>query len=270
MSHLYSYVDGDFNIAHTLTPLPDPSNFKLHTHAQAELYYFCGGSGVFHIEGSDYTLEPGDLLVMQSAEAHYIELDVSQPYERKVLHVSTASLRCVDPQGILLRPLLDRKPGKSNLYKNYQFRGNSCEHYFDTMLLPGEDPRVNIYTGLIGLLHELNQIRLQNTEPADPTQDTTAYRIIRYLNKNLDAPVTLEEICHRFFISKSQLCRIFRAATGTTVRQYLTIKRLVKARQLIEAGERATHVYLQCGFNDYSSFFRAYSKHFGHAPSEQP
>ena len=72
MSHLYRYIDGDFNIAHTLTPLPDPSNFKLHTHAQAELYYFCGGSGVFHIEGSDYTQEPGDLLVIQSAEAHYI------------------------------------------------------------------------------------------------------------------------------------------------------------------------------------------------------
>lgn len=270
MSHLYKYADGDFDLGHTLSPVPNPSDFKLHTHSQAELYYFCGGSGVFHIEGSDYTLEPGDLLVMQSAEAHYIELDTSQPYERKVLHLNTASLRAIDPKGILLRPLLDRKPGKNNLFKSCQFRGNSCEHYFDTMLLPGEDPRVNIYAGLIGLLHELNRIRMQNADAAETAQDTTAYRIIRYLNKNLDTPITLEDICHRFYISKSQLCRIFRAATGTTVRQYLTIKRLVKARQRIEAGERATHVYLQCGFNDYSSFFRAYSKHFGHSPSENP
>ena len=113
-------------------------------------------------------------------------------------------------------------------------------------------------------------IQAQSPEDSGSDADPAAYRIIRYLNKHLEQPITLEDICHRFYISKSQLCRVFRAATGTTVRQYLTIKRLVKARQLIEAGERATHVSLQCGFNDYSSFYRAYSKHFHCAPSEKP
>ena len=270
MNHIYRYIDNDFNIAHTLTPVPDPGEFKLHTHALLELYYFCRGSGVFHIEGSDYRLEPGDLLVMQSAEAHYIELDTTQPYERKVLHMSPAALQVIDPDGTLLRPLMDRKPGKQNLYKSYQFRGGSCEHYFDTMLLQDGDSRVHVFAGVVSLLHEMLGIRAQSAEDSGSDADTVAYRIIRHLNKHLDEPITLEDICRQFYISKSQLCRVFRAATGTTVRQYLTIKRLVKARQLIEAGERATHVSLQCGFNDYSSFYRAYSKHFHCAPSEKP
>lgn len=270
MDQIYRYIDHDFNIAHTLTPGPDPGEFKLHTHALLELYFFCSGSGTFHIEGSDYPLEPGDLLVMQSAEAHYIELDTAQPYERKVLHMNPAVLRSIDPEGTLLAPLLERKPGKQNLYKGYQFRGGSCEHYFDTMLLREGDSRIHVLAGVIPLLHEMLSIRAQSSEDSGSEADTVAYRIIRYLNKHLEQPITLEDICRRFYISKSQLCRVFRAATGTTVRQYLTIKRLVKARQLIEGGEHATHVCLRCGFNDYSSFYRAYCKHFRCAPSEKP
>ena len=37
MDHIYRYIDNDFNIAHTLTPVPDPGEFKLHTHALLEL-----------------------------------------------------------------------------------------------------------------------------------------------------------------------------------------------------------------------------------------
>ena len=268
MQGIYQYNDEDFNISHTLTPVPNPDDFKLHTHAVAELFYFCNGNGVFHVEGSDYILEPGDLLVLQPAEAHYIELDTSRPYERKVLHLNPDVLHYIDPDGILLQPLLNRKPGKQNLYKSYQFRGSSCEHYFDTMLIRGRQRTTHIFSGVIPLLHELLLIRENTIEvPEESDTDTPVYRIIRYLNINLDKTITLDDICHRFYISKSQLCRIFRASTGTTVRQYLTIKRLLKARQLIDTGEHATHIYLRCGFNDYSSFYRAYRKHFGFAPS---
>ena len=52
------------------------------------------------------------------------------------------------------------------------------------------------------------------------------------------------------------------------MKHYLTVKRLVYARQRIEAGEPATHAYLACGFNDYSSFYRAYVKYFGTAPTK--
>jgi AraC-like DNA-binding protein len=230
-----------------------------------EVVHLVNGEDVIEIPAEE--AEPGDLLLMQSSEAHFIELDVAEPYERKVLHVDAAVLRSIDPKGVLISPLLDRKPGKQNLFKSHQFR-QGCEHYFDTMMLPGEEPRIHIFAGLIGLLHELVCLRAQEDTQAETAHDTPAYRIIRYLNKNLDKNILLEDICRQFYISKSQLCRVFRASTGTTVRQYLTLKRLIKARQLIEAGVPATHAYLQCGFSDYSSFYRAYTKHFGHAPSK--
>lgn len=256
-------------VGHSLTPQPDPNNFRLHTHARAEVYYFIRGGGIFHIEGSAYPLEPGDLLVMQPAESHYIELDCSQVYERKMIHFDMEILRAIDPKGILLNPFFDRPPGKQNLYKPFQFRGGSPEHYFDTMLSPEPDPRVSVYAGLVPLLYELCAIQGRQTEEEPAVaQDTLAYRILRYLNENLTQSVTLQDICREFFVSRSQLCRIFREATGVTVKHYLTVKRLVYARQRIEAGEPATHAYLQCGFSDYSSFYRAYVKHYGVAPTK--
>lgn len=258
------------NSGHAVTPSPDPEKFRLHTHAKAELYYFIRGGGIFHIEGSSYPLEPGDLLVMQPAESHYIELDCSQVYERKMIHFDMAMLRAVDPKGTLLGPILDRPPGKQNLYKPYLFRGGSPEHYFDTMLHPEPDPGVSIYAGLVPLLHEMCAIKRGFAQEPEVAPDTVEYRILRYLNENLTQPITLQDVCQKFFISRSQLCRLFRGATGVTVKHYLTVKRLVYARQRIEAGEPATHVYHQCGFNDYSSFYRAYVKYFGAAPSGKP
>ena len=239
---------------HSLTERPDPNNFRLHTHARAEIYYFIRGGGIFHIEGSAYPLETGDLLVMQPAESHYIELDCTQPYERKMLHFDLALLRAVDPKGVLLAPILDRPSGKQNLYKAFQFRGGSPEHYFDTMLCGETDSRVSVFAGLVPLLYELRSIRGKQAAEPDLAPDTLAYRILRYLNENLTKPITLQDV--------------FREAAGVTVKHYLTVKRLVYARQRIEAGEPATHAYLQCGFNDYSSFYRAYVKYFGVAPTK--
>lgn len=268
MSALASYRDEDFAISHSMTEKPDQSQFRLHTHSQAEIYYFVRGAGVFHIEGSAYPLEPGDLLIMQPAESHYIEVDLNQPYERKMIHFDMSALQAVDPKGTLLAPILDRKPGKQNLYKPFLFRGGSSGHYFDTMFNRASDPRVSVFVGLVGLLHELCALKGKLEEEPMMAPDTVEYQILQYLNQNITQPITLQDICQRFYISRSQLCRLFRGATGVTVKHYLTVKRLVYARQRIEAGEPASHAYLQCGFNDYSCFYRAYVKYFGSPPTK--
>lgn len=270
MSTFFSYRDKDFSLSHSLTEAPDPSTFHMHTHQSAELYYFVRGRGVFRIEGSEYPLESGDLLVMQPAEAHLIVPNPKYPYERKNLHFNADVLRVIDPEGHLLSAILDRKPGKRNLFKSMEFSGGSCEHYFDCMMAESGNSRINILAGLIPLLNEMVAIAKSTAgEDSDTETDSVEYRIIRYINKHLQQDITLDSICSKFHLSKSQLCRLFKESTGTTVWKYITTKRLIKARQLIEAGESPTQIYSSaCGFNDYSSFYRAYVKHFGTAPSK--
>lgn len=267
MSILTQYSDNDFSLSHTLTEKPDQSQFHLHTHTQVEIYYFVRGSGIFHIEGSAYPLEPGDLLLMQPTESHYIEVDVNQPYERKTIHFDTSVIQSVDPEGSLLSPILDRKLGRQNLYKPYLFRGGSSSHYFDTMFNRDTSPRVSVLIGLVSLLHELCVLKTRLAQEQIVAADIVEYQILQYVNQNITQPITLQDICQKFYISRAQLCRRFRDATGVSLKHYLTVKRLVYARQRIEAGELASHAYLQCGFNDYSCFYRAYVKYFGFPPT---
>ena len=137
------------------------------------------------------------------------------------------------------------------------------------MMNPSPDPRVSIFAGLIPLLCELCRLQRDSQQPSMPEQDSVGYRITQYLNENMEANISLDDICQRFYLSKSQLCRIFREATGVTVKQYLNAKRLVRAKQRIDAGEPPTYVYLRCGFNDYSSFYRAYVKYYGVSPTNK-
>lgn len=238
----------------------------MHTHSKAELYCFMGGGGVFHIEGTEYALEPGDVLIMAPGESHYIEVDCCQPYDRWGIHFEKELFQSIDPQGLLMKPFVERKPGTLNLYKSYEFKGGS-RHYWDAMAVSEGDPRLNVLTGMLGLMNEIYSIYLSRDTEAHTAGNTVEYRIIRYLNKNLSANISLDDICRKFFISKSQLCRLFKKATGTTIWQYITIKRLNQARLLLREGEKPTKVCFECGFNDYSAFYRAYVKHYGHGPN---
>lgn len=262
------YKDKDFLLIQILDNAPDPGIFKMHTHTVVEIFLFLQGRAVFRVEDNAYPLEPGDLLVLRPGEAHYIDVDPAVPYERCVLHCPTDIFQSVDPEGYLFRAITNREAGRDNLYHSYEFTGGT-ERFLQTMTAREGDPRLNLLAGLMDMLAQL--YRLYEARASVPQQElsTPEYRILYYINQNLGKPLTLDQLCDRFFISKSQLCRMVKRATGTTVWRYITAMRLVKAQQMIRSGEHPTHVFTRCGFSDYSVFYRAYVKAFGYSPTEE-
>ena len=63
------------------------------------------------------------------------------------------------------------------------------------------------------------------------------------------------------------MMRRFREETGYTIHSYLTEKRLLLAQQLLSQGIPLGEAALRCGYQEYSTFSRAYKKQFGRAPS---
>jgi len=269
MREYTNYKDASVNISHSMTPVPDISDFQMHTHGTAEILYFMRGRGVFHIEGTAYVPEPGDLLITYPSEAHYMEIDPSLPYERIVLNFETDMFRSMDPDGVLLKAFLERPAGKLNLYKDEQFQNGSSEPYFRKMLSSAGNQRINVLAGLMSLLNEIYGIYSLNANEVPSEAETLEYRIVRYVNRNLTEQISLDDICARYYVSKPQLCRLFKKATGTTVWQYITIKRLLRAKQLLQEGAAPTEVCAACGFADYSTFYRAYRKAYGTNPKAE-
>jgi AraC-like DNA-binding protein len=54
---------------------------------------------------------------------------------------------------------------------------------------------------------------------------------------------------------------------GNTVYDYILSKRLILFNEKVKSGVPVVLASLDCGFNDYSSFYRLYKKRFGVCPS---
>lgn len=262
-----SYNEDNLMMQHSREEQPNPKMFRMHTHEFAELFLFISGSGVFMIEGTEYPLNSGDILLMRPAESHYIKIDENRAYERLVINFDLSVFDGIDSAGTLVRPFTDRPSGKLNCYQSNEINENVYMQFYKTVTMKTENKRLAILSGLIPLLFEIGILfekRLQKN--TSPQNETLAFQLVKYVNMNLNSEISIDELCKNFYISKAQLCRIFKKATGTTIWKYISVKRLIYARSQIQSGQKPTCVYNKCGFNDYSSFYRSYVKKFGHSP----
>ena len=266
MKECFSVNTGEVFFHHSYDSKPQPDKFRMHTHGQCEVYCFLAGKGSFYVEGTQYVLQPGDVLFMDSAESHYIDIEPDVGYERCALQFRKEYIRRIDPQGKLLEPFEDRPFGKNNLLRRADFPDESFMTVLKLMLIGGDDRELRVTSNVFPLLCELRRAFGSNREIDDTPNETRIQRIIGYINLHLAEALSLDALCDEFFISKSQLCRLFKNATGSSVWEYITIKRMVLAQQLMRSGVAPTQACVRCGYNDYSVFYRIYQKHFGHSP----
>ena len=210
---------------------------------------------------------PGDILLIRPTEAHFIETDPRYDYERIIVSFDPAILQDLDPDSTLTRPLFDRKSGKQNHYRATDFETDAYMKHLRNMLNADGD-RLTALANLILLMKELCTIFDQSALLASQP-DTVEYRIIRHINKHLSTELTLKELCDTFFLSRAQLCMRFKNATGISVAKYISRKRLILARQKILQGQKPTDIYSECGYQDYSTFYRAYLRFSVTAPSRK-
>ena len=90
-----------------------------------------------------------------------------------------------------------------------------------------------------------------------------------YIHWNLNRRIDIEDLCSKFYISRTQLCNSFRQTTGMPVGRYITMKRMAMAQQMIREGVNPTEVALRLGYKEYSAFFRGYKAQFGYGPKEE-
>ena len=82
-----------------------------------------------------------------------------------------------------------------------------------------------------------------------------------------DEKLTLEQFSATFFISQSQLSRMFRRLCGETFKDYLKNYRLNVACQLLsQTNLTVENIMHRCGLKDATSFYRAFQKYTGMTP----
>ncbi|MBQ8816625.1 MAG: helix-turn-helix transcriptional regulator [Lachnospiraceae bacterium] len=243
---------------------------ELHCHNFYEVYYFLEGDVECLVEGQKYNPTPNSMLLLAPHVFHGMKIKSTRPYRRFILYFNPEFLS-MERRAFLLSafPSPIKNPQQKVFFEDIDKFHFS--HYFETLehYRHLENPRREqmISIGMEALLTQI--IYMSDTESVLSTDSRldTVSQITWYLNKNLKENITLDQISQKFFISKHYLNRIFRKATGTTVFDYLLHKRISLAQQLLTGGMNAQDAAIQSGFSDYSTFYRAYVRILGHAPS---
>lgn len=248
------------------------SPVEYHYHEFCKILLLIQGSGGYYVDGQRYLLQSGDIVLLDAHSIHRPELDAEQTYERIILYISPEYLQRQSSGDCNLRSVFSGEKGHvlrlSQERRQQIFRiaaaleRDMAEEAFGREILSN--------AGLLQLLVEIGRNR-EGTENDLPSpmmpRNQRIVEILRYIDQHLSEDLDAEVIAKAFFISKYHMMRQFRQETGTTVHLYITQKRLVKARELMDSGMRATEACYRCGWRSYSSFTRAYNKHLGTTPT---
>lgn len=239
---------------------PTREKYPLHTHNNYEILCFISGNADYSVEGNRYKLVPGDIMIMRKNESHHLILKSDVPYERILINFDFLEETGFEE---LLAPFNNRDAGEKNLYRPSILKDSNLIFCLKKLSICKNKTRKICW--LLAFLEELNCVFESKNAYEKPTKDKATH-IISYINAHLTEDISLASLAEEFYISQNHLNRLFKESTGTTLWDYVTVKRLVLARDKLSLGEKPTEIYKDSGFNDYATFYRAYKKYFGTSP----
>lgn len=114
-----------------------------------------------------------------------------------------------------------------------------------------------------------NQAQFVQQPVAKTRRDSQLAALLDWLRSQLHTHHDLDSLAQRAAMSRRTFTRRFRAATGTTVGEWLLNQRLMRAQQLLENSALGIdQVAQQCGFGSTSPLRQHFQQRFGVSPSQ--
>ena len=249
------------------------SRMQLHSHTFYELLYCSNSCGAEYLVGSErYRLQKGDIIFVPPGISHrpLLHEDMTEPYKRYVLWLSPEFMEHY--AGLFPYPFTEKQSYASMLRTG----GTAWEHLgelFRTGVQEAERQADGWEAAVIGnTITLLTQIKRATDERSARTMKAEKPelldRITAYVEENYPRSVTIDDLAKHFFVSSSTISHLVKKKLGVSFYRYVTQRRLIAAKSLIEKGVLLETVAAESGFVDYSGFYRAFKQEFGISPRQ--
>lgn len=249
------------------------AQLQFHSHTFYEILCCRNSCGAEYLMGSErYKLQKGDIIFVPPGVSHRPLLpdSLSEPYIRDVIWVREEFLQIlnlISPDLIspnFKHPFLFRTAGTEWTYICDLIRSGVREAEKE---LFGWNTLVTANTAKI-LVHLVRAGKDLHTKPLNAEKPELLEQLLAYIEVHMTEKITLADTARHFFISESTISQTFRKKMGVSFYQCVTQKRLIASKTLIEQNIPLEFVAEQVGFNDYSSFYRAFKQEYGISPRQ--
>jgi len=244
-----------------------------HDHDFTELAYVLSGKGKYLIEGEEFDVEAGDLVICNPGVKHtHIVCNPKEPTIEFISGFTDFHFKNMAANSIELSD-------KSYiLHTTAELKQEISKHCY-SMIAERESNQVGRY--FMFKTHLAQMLILVMREIADvekPEQkgynfetynkNYAVNRIISYLNENYEHKISLEQIAHNMYLSPVYISKIFKEETGESPINYLIKIRLEKAKDILlnSDGGSIKNIANQVGYDDVYHFSKLFKKYYGISP----
>lgn len=250
---------GHYRATHALTVLTP------HMHTAAEFLYIANGAQKYCIEDKEYLLTGNQVLIVKEHTPHstgpnpygrynclWFQLDIDR-FAASLSLPKEVTEHIVNRLGNARKPLISLK---ENLYGNLQAAFYELASADITDRLKGYSRFVDFIICLV-----------KYTEP-QPDISPQIQLALRHIDENICAMLPLEELSEISGLSLSGFKQKFRRETGISPREYINIKKIKKAKELLSSGMSVTDTAFALDFSSSSYFSVLFKQMEDISPSE--
>lgn len=259
----------------SITKVTAAKNESTHTHRFVELVYILRGKCVQIIDGVEYPVSRGDLLLINESQRHSMVCRPETEYINILMKPQIIS-QSMGHSGnaFSLLMLKDFSDFKNTVNQdNCCIRFSGSERDYLEMLLEWllQEQRDNRGGGALALRSGLNMVLIQMFRkmalPMHRAEFGIDDALLTYLREHCAQRITLEETAKRCGYETCYFSRLFKRCTGKTFTGYIADCRMDKACRLLEDTQKSVDTVIsECGFSDRTKFFRLFGMRAGMTP----
>lgn len=242
---------------------------KSHWHEEFMIFYIEQGQAIIHCNSRPISVGPGDLVVINGSDAHYVENLCHQLVNYYIILdlaflLSNQEDLC---QTKFISPLMQNRIRFQNQIKDDEELLQQVLELIHEYQQQARGYELFIKGALYRILVLL--IRRHTALITDAAENSRHYNILHqlrpvleYVNKHYDQKLTLNELAAMANMSCHHFCRLFKNITGTPPIEYVNHLRINAAVELLKKQDlNISQIAMTVGFNDSNYFSRLFKKY---------
>ena len=232
-----------------------PSLRKGHEiHPHHEIIYYIDGDATFISRNSCTVLKKNTLIFVPKGFFHNFNIEKQDKYVR--LTIAFPDIPILDEVLTEARDIVLTRATEVINFAEAIIRNIDSP--------PFTSQGLSVYALFLSLMVELTRQKSNNDQPV--SEKSILSQCIDFIDEHFTENIAVSDLAQKYFVSKSFLFTEFKKAFGIPIHKYITQRRMIYAKKLLDEGKKPTDVYSLCGYSDYSTFYKAYSKRFGESP----